>query len=242
MDFFDFVSFPSKSDWTSIMNEFPIVRQISIKVNLSLKEDSISDIADALIKPGDFSNWQTRLVNKLGKLRFSYVLLIYYSKNLPDKNWIKHNDDGRTNFFPEFEDVDFYKKFMFDYFTENFYYHYFSTIDIISYLLNIYYDLDIKEGMAFSKNVQAKVPDEELRKTINTFLLETKDARNGRNSLTHKFPFNEVDMTSKRVDNVFYGGTYNYRPACETIKEIQQIIVELEKMLRAIEDKMKNVA
>lgn len=188
MDFFDFINFPSKSDWTLIMNEFPSIRQVSIQADISVREDSINYIGDFLTKPNDFSNWKTRLVNKLGKIRFSYVLLIYYSKNLSDKNWIKHNDDGSTHFFPEFKEADHYKKFMFDYFTENFYYHYFSSIDIISFLLNIYYDLNVNEGMKFSKSVQGKIPDRELKVAIDEFLENIKVARNERNKLTLSQP------------------------------------------------------
>lgn len=242
MDFFDLINFPSKSDWTFIMNEFPIIRQLSIQADISVRQDSINNIGDFLTKPNDFLNWTTRLVNKLGKLRFSYVLLIYYSKNLSDKNWIQHNDDGSTHFFPEFKEADHYKKFMFDYFTENFYYHYFSSVDIISFLLNIYYNLNVNEGMQFSKNVQSKIPDRELKDKIDEFLKNIKVARNNRNKLTHNFPFNEVDMRSQSEPNNVHVGKHDYRPSSDTITEIHEIIKKLEKILRAIETQMKNVA
>ncbi len=240
MNFFELITFPSKLEWTTIMDEFPSIRQIAIKTKLSLDESSITNLGDAMTKPNDFSNWQTRLVNKLGKLRFSYVLLIYYSKGLPDENWVIHDDTGETNFFPDFKNSDYYKKFMFDFYTESFYYHYFSTVDIIPYLLNIFYDLNVKEDFKFSKEVYSKIFDKELKKGIDIFHTNTRVARNGRNALTHRFPFNEIDIRSKKIGRTIYGGINEYTTSVVTIKQIQEIVNALEKLLRLIENKLKN--
>lgn len=241
MDFLNHIRYPSKNDWTAIMDEFPTARQLTILQNLSIRESCIKDFGDFLTKPTDFSNWKKRLLNKLGKLRFSYVLSIYYSKGLPDDNWINRHADGRTDFFPDFEKDDKYKKFLFDYSTESFYYHYFSALDILAQLLNLFYECNIPEGRVYFSKIDSKIPDQYLSKAIKDFNGRIESARESRNGLTHKFPFNEIDTRNKEIDNVVYGGVCEYRPTKKTIEEINNAITEMEKLLRIIESRMIDI-
>ena len=241
MDFLDHIRFPSKKEWNHIIINFPTSTKLFFSTDLYLEGTSIHAFEE-FIKHQDLSNWKTRFNNKLGKLRFSYVLAIYYSKNVIDVNWIKHDDNGNTNFFPNFANKkDLHNKFIFDYFSESFYYHYFSCLDILGHLLCVFFKIQIPERRIDIFKVVNKITDIDLKKYLNEFLEKIQNAKEKRNGLTHRFPFNEIDMRSKSIDNVLNFGLFEYISSTETIDEIHEIIIELEKILRIIESKMKTV-
>jgi hypothetical protein len=237
MTFLQNARYPTDQEYTAIMDAFPEVRRLNLKLNTWDFQDS-QNVIDAFIKPNDLSNWNVRLNNKLAKLKFSYGLLVFYGNDLGDENWQTTTDDGYTHFFSDLDKHGHYQKFMFDYFTEAFYYHYFSVHDIVAHLINIFFDIQITEGPSFAAKVYKKLKDPQLKGARDKFFEDTKLFRNRRNTFTHDFPINEIDSRSKKVNNEIHLGVYQYTTSKETIDEIHLMIPCMLTFLKAVEDRL----
>ena len=126
----------------------------------------------------DLYHWDTCLLNKLGKLRDTYTFLYTcYQREI-------------TN---GFTGKDIINKYLFDYYTEIFYYFYFSTRDLIAQIINVYCDLKLTESDVFIPKISSKIKNTVFGAILDTFLKATSDASKFRNNFTHTFPLNYPD-------------------------------------------------
>lgn len=242
-------SLPSQKEWKVILDSFPPIKDIFLNCKFLKANEKYHPLDFQLfIASNDLDIWLNRLNNKLGKLRFSYVLSQYYFlKGIPDENWEIELEAGGTKFFPDFKNKgDHYIHFLFNYSTENFYYHYISALDCLAQLLNIYYGINIVEKkVSFNIKFIEKlvVFDTNLSDQLNYFLESTEVIRDSRNGFAHRFPSNEIDFRSKKsIENgreVITMGSSHYKNSKQSIKEMQNSIKLLAKLLRDVEISLK---
>ena len=96
----------------------------------------------------DSGEFLLQLHYRLMDVAKSYALLsCFFEKGIPDEEW--HISPGKSGasieYFPHFEPMHFEIKDWFDYFSDTFYYKFFSALDMAGHLLNVQHDLGIKQ-------------------------------------------------------------------------------------------------
>lgn len=111
--------------------------------------------------------------NRFSRLRqtFEYVLI--------------HFNRGISNDFGAASPKRMLNSILFDYYAEMFYYLYFSSLDVIAQILNLYFLLDIDEKKVdFIKILKSDIPIKSTLIKINESINDTRDCRN---AFTHRF-------------------------------------------------------
>jgi len=147
-----FYEFPSEAEWEALISQFPRDRlALGREQFLPLRNDPIAGLTLLDV----FHHWDTRKF----ALQLSYgMVLFYFQKGIPDDNWVDSSGDSGATFayFPEFTDRDHFTKLQFDYHVEAFFLKIFSCWDTIGHILNILYDLGIKQrNVTFHATVNA---------------------------------------------------------------------------------------
>lgn len=171
--------------------------------------------------------WDICLQNKIGKLHESYVnLATNYNRTIPDFS------DRTTK-------DDYINSLLFDYYTETYYYFYFSVRDIIGQILNILCVLGLEENNVRFNELPSKIFDIEIKNIVSSFCTSTKKTSDYRNTFTHRFPANYPDYRSKISDiegyKAFSGGTGKYTKACEFLGNIKESLVILSKFIEDLQ-------
>lgn len=125
---------------------------------------------------GNLNLWDYCLINRFQKICHTYVFVsTYYSRGFID-DWSKNTEKQAINHI------------MFEYYSEVFYYYYFSARDIIAQILCTYYALDFKEKeISFNKTIINSIKDSNVQNLLLKFDEETRDSKEFRNSFTHRF-------------------------------------------------------
>lgn len=134
----------------------------------------------------DLYHWDTCFLNKLGKLRDTFTFLFTCYQRVITSG---------------FTGKDIINKYLFDYYTEIFYYYFFSTRDLIAQIINVYCDLKLTESDVFIRNISSKIKNTVFGDILDTFLKATSDASEFRNNFTHKFPLNYPDYRGTIIND-----------------------------------------
>jgi hypothetical protein len=138
------VALPSEDDLDRIHDQYaeqlphlrPLIQKIKYKHD---KKDYVG-----FEKSMKLEQWELELENRWTGVVKSYLLLMFYfEKGIPDWEWTIQ-DGPAIVYFPHFEEEHFHIKDWFDYFSDVFYYKLFSSLDIVSHILNIWFDVGIK--------------------------------------------------------------------------------------------------
>lgn len=160
-----------------------------------------------------------------------------------------HFDRGFKENHLSCNDEELVDHFLFDYYTEIFYYFYFSARDIIFQLLNVYLDLGFsEEKLNISKVVKAsKSKNIEINELLELYYKNTGKGNEYRNSLTHRFPINQEDY--RFVEEISLDGSKQYsknegdyldsEKIFHNINEISRILSDFLKDLKSILEKAK---
>lgn len=107
--------------------------------------------------------------NKVGSLAITYALARhYFDKGIPDDPWyISPGKEGQSiQYFPEFQDEHWMRRYWFNYFSDTFYLKISSVWDSIVEILNHYYKLDYPNDL----RLRSKVFDW-LKQNVNDVVL-----------------------------------------------------------------------
>ncbi len=132
------------------------------------------------------NNWGRVLSNKLFSLHETHLFLnTHYNRGFKEN--VSDNNQREL--------VD---NILFRYFSETYYYFFFSTLDVMAHILNEYYDLNLLEKkVEFKDFLLRQVKNEDIRKKLLEFNSAIEGTREKRNSFTHRFPENEKDFRTK---------------------------------------------
>lgn len=186
--------YPSIEEILAIKDKIPKFSNFGFKYNSSL-ELCVSNTVpmDEAIRIGNLHDWDICLLNRFGKLRTTYErILVLFNRG------ISKDFDTDINSSKVLVDT-----LLFEYYSEVFYYFYFSSLDILAQIICLYYDPFVKEE---SVSFNERFVKEYNKYILNDNILLTtyeqlKDARDCRNSFTHRFTPLMVDNRASFIEN-----------------------------------------
>jgi hypothetical protein len=128
--------------------------------------------------------WDNCLQSRIYSLSQAYLnALVHFQRGIPDK-------------MDDFESQHYINRLQFDFYAETYYYLVAVVRDNIAQLLNVFYQLKIKEtNIHFNESFADKLPI--IVKTIvSEYIRESLQTMEYRNSFTHRFPPNHPDNRS----------------------------------------------
>lgn len=246
MKFFDQINYPSGEDVKNIRKAFPAIKFLSIRQDASRTE--YHDSLETFEQSFEISSWIKLLQKRLDELQFSYCILrFHFNKGIPDTQWKRDLPDGRTIFFPDFENTQTgISKFLFDYHAEYFFYQFFSAWDVLFKYLNCHYNLKIKEAFknTFNKKVQSRLKtiDPEVSEHLSSLFQQFMNIIEMRNNMTHGFPPHKID--DRPIESLEGGirqislGEYRYKPTAEILADLEFLIISLSKFLPILQQRI----
>ena len=233
-----FFEFPSKDDYQKISKVVSFEKILSYIHNYTNKSSSAKSTKD-FIKNIELREWVVQLQNRVADVRKSYVMLTYYyNKGIPDKEWyISPGKEGKSiQYYPHFDEVHFYIKDWFDYYSDTFYYKLFSAWDTLGQMLNVKYDLNLKEP-SFSRVLK------ELRKCHNILYAKLtkitnntvfKEAKKIRNDITHNYLPSSTGIAVTKNKRSVGVGIRDYITSDEISDNVRQVITLFERTVEHI--------
>ena len=180
-------------------------------------------------KQNNLAGWDACFQVKLFDLYQAYInTLTHYNRGVPDGENLTLTQENVIN------------KIQFDFYSETFYYFFFSVRDVLAQILNIYYDLGMVDTDVTIYKVKEKVQD--VKPLLELFVTATKEASGIRNSFTHRFPINQPDSrTNLKTENKkmvleFRGG--NSTTPETIIKNINASLLHLSTLLEGLKTKI----
>mgnify|MGYP000864395064 CR=1 FL=1 len=185
----DFI-YPTKEERRTVSETIPDItafefKEISSFISVLSNELSIEEAT----KADSLCNWNLCLINRLGKLRESFInSYVHFSRYKELSNDIS---------------LDSLNEFLYEYYCEIFYYYFFSTRDVICHIINIFFNLKIPEDkVSLNKEFIQKVTNTDIVEALTNFNSETFESRNIRNQFVHRLsPTQEVFGVSQFVEN-----------------------------------------
>lgn len=130
--------------------------------------------------------WNNCLQNKLGSLYQSYInTLTHYNRGVPDGRIVKYEASNIPTLL------------QFNFYSEIFYYFFFSACEITGQIVSIYYDLPLTEKEVSLNKVCKKIEDRGVKDILTEFMEKNERASEFRNAFTHRFPKNRPDYRTK---------------------------------------------
>ncbi|PAD30041.1 Cthe_2314 family HEPN domain-containing protein [Paenibacillus sp. 7523-1] len=236
----EYLSYPSRDEWRKIVNEIDLNSKLSIEIEFPDPED-IFDLFDNQ----EQKDWLRLFNNRLGEVRQTYIFLThYFNMGIPDDNWNKSpGDNGESiQYFPDFEEKHHYIKHMYDYYSDIFFFKFFSAWETLFHFYNVYFEFRLPQKLGFKYQVL-----KELEK-INSELYESiKSVHDSeafekftklRNDITHNYSPSEITPGIYHYDNgmtAFGVGKYT------TTRDIQNNIIQIIDITGDFLEKMKNI-
>ncbi|OUM83850.1 Cthe_2314 family HEPN domain-containing protein [Parageobacillus thermoglucosidasius] len=238
----DYLEYPSKSQWIEIVSETRIS-----ELYLEVSETKEGDIISSLFNQ-EFKSWLRLFNNRLGQSRMSYVFLMhYYKKGIPDDEWfLSPGKEGQSvQYFPHFNEENFYYKMMFDYYMDIFYYKFFSAWDTMFHVINVYYSFDLLPNSRFNSNVMQRLL--QRNNSLHTIISNVSNSepfvqsRTLRNNITHNYAPNDIssgitiEKIKEGVSKISFGiGTYTTSKTF--IENVNGIIDKFIPLLAALKN------
>ncbi len=226
-----YYKFPSLNERRELSNGIPKYAKFNFKpikvISSSLKrEHTLSEINHT----NNLYNWYVVFSNKIFKLHETELFLRTHFQRGIKENILASNQR---------ELVD---NVLFKYFSEVFYYFFFSTIETLAQIINEYYVMQIPENeVKFSYSFIKRTEIRNISEQLLDFNNSVDTARQYRNCFTHKFPKNEKDYrTSISSEN---GRTVLSAGKGDNIsnQDFLNNITECSEKLKILLDKLKLV-
>lgn len=220
-------NYPSKSEIDKISNEIPRIDILGFKYTSKTKA-IFSGILNEEVKRIDHLFWWDHcLANRLGRLRQTFeYLLVHHMRGITELSNPKSPKEAANTL-------------LLDYYSDVFYYFYFSSLDIIAQILNVYFRLKIEEDKVdFTRIKNKKTPVKEL---LDFFYKFNEPSRNFRNTFTHRFSPTMGDFRAKTVmgeddQNILGFGTKKQVALDTIVCNIKNAM----KMLSTLLDELRN--
>lgn len=226
--------YPTKEEVEEIKNDTPRLPGFKFNHISALRlaiEHSLTN--KDVLRIDNLFQWDTCLTNRFGKLNLTYQFILVHFKRGISQNY---NDSSKYTVI---------NSLLFEYYIEIFYYLYFSSLDILAHIINLYFKLEIEErGVDFKKVVKKNTPIQALLKTINAELIKLNDYRN---AFTHRFT---PTMTDHRADIItlgdgreaLVGGASKQNDFEKMLNDSKQAMQHLSRLMIEVTDYVKSDA
>ncbi|WP_262250294.1 Cthe_2314 family HEPN domain-containing protein [Parapedobacter soli] len=172
--------YPSKDEWLTVSNKFPTITRFGFPYvkEMTLLLTRKETIKGVYIK-NNLYEWDAYLSKKIWNLRQSYVnMVVNFNRGLAI---------GEEDFGDEFKVIQL---FNFEFYAETSFYYLIAARDTIYQIINLAFDLDIKEHRVNGDEILLKLDangHSEIHNYVNRAYTDLKEANDIRNSLAHKF-------------------------------------------------------
>lgn len=235
-----FSSHPTPEDHARIIEQLPFL-DISSTL-FRIKEPDLK----GFMKNQEIDHWVTVLFDRINDAEMSYVFAtFYYEKGIPDDPFHSVSDDGSQKLFPLFKDGDVYIKWMFDYYTDTYFYKAFSSLDTLAHLLFNIFDLETQGNEKISfKTVIWKLKPVSL--ALHERLLELKnsstfkEADRIRNDHTHNTPHSTLDSGVRRTGKMISFGIFSYTNAEQMHNTMLKMHACLIEIIKVVAEELNN--
>ncbi|WP_348624803.1 Cthe_2314 family HEPN domain-containing protein [Paenibacillus peoriae] len=169
------------------------------ELRIPLRKDnqlSITESKIPFLEGYDISTWSTTFFDKVSQAEFSLINLLYiFEQGINDDEWLVKGK-GTVRLLPHFEQKDYFLKFYFDYYVDNFFYKVSSALDVLSHISNRLYNWNMYKP-SFKKcwdqketESTVKLSNEQLYFALREIIEKPiyKDFRRIRNDFTHNHP------------------------------------------------------
>lgn len=225
--------YPTYEEKKFANENYPELRNFGFE-DVTPRELFFKETLKAYYKKSHLFEWDNCLLNRLGKLSETFDFLFSnYSRGISDIS------NSTTN-------QEFANSFLFDYYTEVFYYFFFSTRDTVLQILNVFYDLDLKENEVFWDKVFNELRDNKVHEYLKKFQESIKSTSEYRNSFTHRFPPNHPDYRPKLAKSVetttLSLGLGNHFKPEEFIVNIKESLNNLSILLNELRNEINSIS
>lgn len=186
----------------------------------------------------DFKEFLWQLHSRLMDTAKSYSLLSYFfKKGIPDEEWhvSPGNSGASIEYFPHFQPIHYAIKDWFDYYSDVFYYKFFSALDMVGHILNVRYELGIKQSKVSFQSVVVDLRDKDH--TLHTMLEEIinstvyREGRRFRNNITHNYLPSSTGMSVNMSEQGGSIGMREYTPSAVIMGNIEEILALLDRVI-----------
>lgn len=214
--------YPSKGERKEAENSYPNLFNFGFEYKHSFESILNGDKSFYEIgKEASLYWWDICLLNKFGNLNIAYINTYVNHK----RDWLENGEA------PELQ---------FKFYSETFYYFLFSARDIMFQILNIFYDLNIKEYDVSAKNLKKKLTDDCVLEMILKLETGLKEASEIRNSFTHRFPKNQKDYrmthTKEEKSEVLSAGSGREMKPAEIVENINNSLLFMETWVNQLRE------
>lgn len=194
--------YPTRKELSEVYKATPDLHSFGFKsehpfTNLITRQRTIQEVH----RDDHLHHWDGILLNRNGSLSHTYHnALVHYSREIPDK-------------LTDFEHRHYINRIQFDYYAEIFYYYFTTVADTLGQILNVYYNFNIPvDKIYFSYLFIKDIPNQDIVNAVKSFFKETAQAKEFRNSFTHRTPINYPDTRSTvqlDISQLIYGSAAN---------------------------------
>ena len=168
--------------------------------------------------------WDHCLTNRLGSLNHAYTTaLVHFNRGVPDD-------------IKDYQQEHYVNRTQFSYYGETYFYFFMSVRDTIAQLLNVYYDMKIKEDKLFiNEQFYKKITDSKVENLFIQFMADTKVTSDFRNGLAHRFLITHADyrpsVSYDKGGMVYGAGRGDAIKSSELIAEIKRSFLCMAKFI-----------
>lgn len=182
---------------------------------------------DQVIRKEDIYWWNNCLNNRIGKLSETFVYVETHFERL-QKNTLPQKTE----------------EFLFEYYSEIFFYYFFSTRDILAQLLNLLFNLGFESNkIYFNDKFINRILDKDIQEDLRIFLRNTSESYNIRNAFNHRFTPNQKDNRAStniiKKDNIINVYTPEEPDKSEIFNEIKHLQKSLADLMSYLSIKIK---
>ncbi len=242
-------TYPSLEDFQNIFTKydfakFNIINEKVIDTNIDY------DLAAKMRIGIDFKTYIMNLRNRLSDAQKCFGFLhFYFDKGIPDDEYfISPGIDGQSiSYFHNFNEQNFSNKINYDFYSDFFYYKLFSAWDIVGHIINIIFQLEIKENnVSFGKCYCDKLKsiNVELYNGLGNILQDNdfKKANRIRNDISHNLSPNNIGAMisdGKKIENtiVYQIGIGKYTKSKEFLDNVYKSLDLMYQTLELIYEK-----
>lgn len=213
--------YPTKIERDTVDNEYPKIEKFEFSNGNIFDDKSFIESK----RTHDLFWWNNCLINRFGKLCESFIFLKSNFNRGVEDNMSKCTSDNILN------------NVLFDYYSEIFYYYFFSTRDVIAQVINVFFRIyDKEDNLYLNKKFIDKITDNNTKNCLISFFKTTKNSSDFRNGFAHRYTPNLSDFRPNLFNDengyefIGFGSSEIVKPQ-EIVNDIKESLNSLAKLM-----------
>lgn len=226
------IHFPTEEDMRSLYSCFPFESYKIQDSDFAIKQTNGIEGIRQFATHQELIAWKRVLHNKFNDVARAYVMMMFfYNQGIPDEPYyISPGKKGQSvEYFPNFKKEHFVIKDSFDFYTDVYFFKFFSAIeDGILQILNVYFSVGLDACEVSWRVFCSRFVN--IDSNILNFLKKIykdnryKKGKDFRNSITHRLPTGSQDTGIRREENAVVFRVHEYVKARETVEVAKELL------------------